>query len=279
MAADGAERTGKLAVHVDHVAVARGLVQPIDVLCDDQDLGARFGLQSGKRQMRLVGPRLRRLRAARVVEPVHKGGVAGKGLGRGHVLDPVLRPDPARIAERAKPAFGGNARAGENDDLFHRALLPYLCQSGGPMTTRILFVCLGNICRSPAAEGVFRALAPWAVTDSAGTSGWHEGDAPYGPMQDAARARGLDLSDLRARRVRARDFERFDLIIAMDAETQADTEALRPAGNTTPVRLFTDYAPDRGAGHVPDPYYTRDFEGTLDLIEACARGLVADLRR
>jgi protein-tyrosine phosphatase len=147
------------------------------------------------------------------------------------------------------------------------------------MTTRILFVCLGNICRSPAAEGVFRALAPWAVTDSAGTSGWHEGNPPYGAMQEAARARGIDISDLRARCVRAEDFERFDLILTMDAETSADTEALRPADNTTPVRLFTEYAPDWGADHVPDPYYTRDFEGALDLIEACARGLLADLRR
>ncbi|MET4127319.1 low molecular weight protein-tyrosine-phosphatase [Roseovarius sp. MBR-6] len=146
------------------------------------------------------------------------------------------------------------------------------------MTTRILFVCLGNICRSPAAEGVFRALAPWTVTDSAGTSGWHEGEPPYGAMQEALRARGIDISDLRARRVRAEDFERFDLILAMDAETHADTEALRPAGNTTPLRLFNAYAPDWGADHVPDPYYTRDFEGVLDLIEACARGLLADVR-
>lgn len=147
------------------------------------------------------------------------------------------------------------------------------------MTTRILFVCLGNICRSPAAEGVFRALAPWAATDSAGTSDWHQGEAPYGPMQAAARARGVDLSDLRARRVCAQDFERFDLILAMDASTLADTEALRPESNATPLRLLTEYAPDWGADHVPDPYYTRDFEGALDLIEACARGLLADLRR
>lgn len=122
-------------------------------------------------------------------------------------------------------------------------------------------------------------LAPWARTDSAGISGWHVGEPPYGPMQAAARARGLDLSDLRARRIWPGDFEHFDLILAMDGATMADTEALRPEGNTTPLRVFTDYAPDRGANHVPDPYYTRDFEGALDLIEACARGLLADLRR
>ncbi|MDT8326297.1 MAG: low molecular weight protein-tyrosine-phosphatase [Roseovarius sp.] len=145
------------------------------------------------------------------------------------------------------------------------------------MTSAILFVCLGNICRSPAAEGVFRALAPNVHTDSAGTGGWHVGEPPYGAMQDAARARGVDLSDLRARQFRADDFTRFDLIIAMDGQNLRDIEALRPDGNTTPLRLFTDYAPDAGMDHVPDPYYTRDFDGTLDLIEAAARGLLATL--
>ncbi|MEI4231970.1 low molecular weight protein-tyrosine-phosphatase [Roseovarius sp. D22-M7] len=145
------------------------------------------------------------------------------------------------------------------------------------MTHRILFVCLGNICRSPSAEGVFRTLVPAATTDSAGTGDWHVGDPPYGPMQDAASARGYDLSDLRARRITARDFDRFDLIVAMDAANLRAIEAVRPAGAATPVRLFTDYAPDRGMDHVPDPYMTRDFDGTLDLIEDCARGLAARL--
>ena len=141
------------------------------------------------------------------------------------------------------------------------------------MTSRILFVCLGNICRSPAAEGVFRALKPDAQCDSAGTAGWHVGKAPYGPMRDAARARGCDLSELRARQLAKTDFERFDLIIGMDDSNLADIEALRPAGNTTPVRLFTEFAPQTGMDHVPDPYYTRDFDGALDLIEAAAHGL------
>ena len=145
------------------------------------------------------------------------------------------------------------------------------------MTTRILFVCLGNICRSPVAEGVFRSLAPQARTDSAGTSGWHIGDPPYGAMQDAARARGLDISALRARQFEAEDFARFDLIVAMDAKNLAAIDSLRPAGNATPVRLLTDYAPDQGVDHVPDPYYTRDFDGTLDLIETCAKALAAKL--
>ncbi|MFB9148449.1 low molecular weight protein-tyrosine-phosphatase [Roseovarius ramblicola] len=145
------------------------------------------------------------------------------------------------------------------------------------MTSRILFVCLGNICRSPAAEGVFRALVPDAQTDSAGTGGWHIGEAPYDPMQHAARARGLDLSDLRARQFEAVDFDRFDLIVAMDAKNVTAIEALRPAGCATPVARLTDYAPETCADHIPDPYYTRDFDGVLDLIETCARGLAARL--
>ncbi|WP_050929329.1 low molecular weight protein-tyrosine-phosphatase [Aestuariivita boseongensis] len=145
------------------------------------------------------------------------------------------------------------------------------------MTSRILFVCLGNICRSPTAEGVFRHLMPTATTDSAGTAGWHVGKPPYGPMQEAARTRGYDLSDLRARQITGQDFSRFDLIIVMDDTNRADVEALRPAGNDTPVRLFTDFAPDTGMDHVPDPYYTRDFDGALDLIEAAAQGLKSHL--
>jgi len=141
------------------------------------------------------------------------------------------------------------------------------------MTTRILFVCLGNICRSPAAQGVFRVLAPEVDTDSAGTSGWHIGEPSYKPMQDAAAARGLDISDLRARQFHPGDFAAFNLIIAMDGANLRDIEAQRPKGNETPVRLFTDFIPDAGIDHVPDPYHTRDFEGALDLIEDAARGL------
>ena len=143
------------------------------------------------------------------------------------------------------------------------------------MPASVLFVCLGNICRNPAAEGVFRALMPQARTDSAGTSDWHVGDPPYGPMQAAAALRGIDLSDLRARQFGAQDFRDFGLILAMDDKNLRDIEALRPAGNTTPVRLLTDYAPQSGSDHVPDPYYTRDFNGVLDLIEQAARGLRA----
>lgn len=146
------------------------------------------------------------------------------------------------------------------------------------MPSRILFVCLGNICRSPAAEGVFRAMMPEAQTDSAGTSDWHVGDPPYQPMQAAARSRGYDLSDLRARQFVGQDFARFDLIIAMDANNLAVIEAQRPQDNKTPVRLFTDFAEGSNADHVPDPYYTRDFDGALDLIISASTGLKQSLR-
>ncbi|MEM9581121.1 MAG: low molecular weight protein-tyrosine-phosphatase [Pseudomonadota bacterium] len=144
------------------------------------------------------------------------------------------------------------------------------------MTTRILFVCLGNICRSPTAEAVFaqRAAGLDVAVDSAGTGGWHVGSPPYGPMQQAALRRGYDMSDLRARQFIPDDFARFDLIIAMDAQNVADIEALRPGGSAVPVRLMTEFAPDAGARKVPDPYYTRDFDGALSLIEVAAEGLV-----
>lgn len=117
-----------------------------------------------------------------------------------------------------------------------------------------------------------RALAPDLTIDSAGTAGWHAGDAPYGPMQEAARARGLDLSALRGRQFVRADFDRFDLIVAMDAQNQRDIEKLRPKGNDTPVRMLAE-------GDVPDPYYTRDFDGSLDMIEGAARRLLADISR
>lgn len=144
--------------------------------------------------------------------------------------------------------------------------------------TSILFVCLGNICRSPSAEGVTRALAGDRALslDSAGTGRWHIGEPPYGPMQQAAKARGYDLSDLRARLFTAADFDRFDLIIGMDRDNITDIESLRPAGHQTPVKLFSEYSKRPGTD-VPDPYYTREFDKTLDMVEVCAKGLLATL--
>ncbi|PRY77910.1 protein-tyrosine phosphatase [Marivita geojedonensis] len=148
------------------------------------------------------------------------------------------------------------------------------------MTHRILFVCLGNICRSPTAEAVTRAKAEargmTLSLDSAGTGNWHIGKPPYGPMQEAARARGYDLSALRARQVAASDFSRFDLIVVMDDDNASDLGAFGP---TDRVVRFTDYAPDSGSDYVPDPYFTRDFDGALALIEECADGLLDSLVR
>ena len=145
------------------------------------------------------------------------------------------------------------------------------------MASRILFVCLGNICRSPAAEGVMRQLAPQLVLDSAGTSDWEIGSPPYGPMQRAARARGYDLSGLRARQVEAEDFHRFDRIYAMDGDNLRRLETLRPAADGAALARLLDLLPDEPARDVPDPYYTRDFEGALDLVEAACKALCRDL--
>ncbi|GAA0302870.1 low molecular weight protein-tyrosine-phosphatase [Rhodovulum strictum] len=150
------------------------------------------------------------------------------------------------------------------------------------MTTRILFVCLGNICRSPTAHGVVAQMAEAArlpvQIDSAGTGGWHAGDPPDSRATREAARRGYDLSVLRARQVRAADFDGFDLILAMDRSNLADLERIRPPGNATPVRLFLDYA-DSPRDEVPDPYYEGGFDLVLDLVEDAARGLLAEIAR
>ncbi|MFT3688137.1 low molecular weight protein-tyrosine-phosphatase [Paenirhodobacter sp.] len=146
---------------------------------------------------------------------------------------------------------------------------------------RILFLCLGNICRSPAAEGVFRDMAAKAglsvELDSAGTGGWHVGAAPYGPMQVAARRRGYDLSKLRARRLEPGDFDRFDRILAMDSRNIAEAERIAPQGGRAQLGLFLEGG--TGLRDVPDPYYTRDYERCLDIIEAGARVWIDRLQR
>ncbi|SOC11296.1 protein-tyrosine phosphatase [Rhodobacter sp. JA431] len=145
---------------------------------------------------------------------------------------------------------------------------------------RILFLCLGNICRSPAAEGVFRKMAQDAgfavALDSAGTGGWHVGDAPYGPMQSAAGQRGYDLSDLRARQLAPADFYEFDMILAMDRQNLRDAQAVMPTDATARLEMFLQGA--QGTSEVPDPYYTRDFNGCLDIIEAGSKALLARLQ-
>ena len=148
------------------------------------------------------------------------------------------------------------------------------------MTTRILFVCLGNICRSPTAHGVFAHLAAQSgmdvIVESAGTGGWHIGDPPDARATAEAAARGYDLTPLRAQQATAADFARFDLIIAMDHANLSALERMRPAASETPVELFLSYA-DTPHSEVPDPYYEGGFDLVLDLIEDASRGLLATL--
>lgn len=146
--------------------------------------------------------------------------------------------------------------------------------------TRVLFVCLGNICRSPTAEAVFRQRAAQAglrvIVDSCGTSGWHEGEPPYPPAITAAARRGYDLAPLRARQIRAEDFTRFDHILVMDRRNLSDVQALCPKGGPSP-RLFLSHATGYG-DEVPDPWYTGAFDAVLDMIEAASDGLIARLQ-
>ncbi len=118
---------------------------------------------------------------------------------------------------------------------------------------------------------------PGSDVDSAGTSDWHIGKQPYGPMQQAAAAAGLDMSQQQARQVCSEDFTRFDLILAMDAQNLADLEAIRPSGSTARLALFTDVM-KKGPRDVPDPYYTRDFDGVLALIDEAAQAWAAELK-
>jgi protein-tyrosine phosphatase len=151
------------------------------------------------------------------------------------------------------------------------------------MERRILFVCLGNICRSPAAEGVFRSIAERTglpvIVDSAGTGDWHAGAPPDRRMIAAAARRGVDLSGQRARQVRPADFSDFTHLLAMDRSNLAHLREAMPEGTTAHVGLLLDYLPQATPSEVPDPYHggRQGFEDALDLIEAACRGLAATL--
>ena len=152
--------------------------------------------------------------------------------------------------------------------------------------TRVLFVCTGNICRSPTAEGVFRTFVERAglsdriAVDSAGTHGYHIGEPPDGRAIAHAKRRGYDLSSLRARRITPADFERFDLILACDRGHHGILHRQAGRDGQNRIAMFLDYAPELGIEEIPDPYYgdPQDFEHVLDIVERASAGLLAALR-
>jgi low molecular weight protein-tyrosine phosphatase len=152
---------------------------------------------------------------------------------------------------------------------------------------KVLFVCTGNICRSPTAQGVFRklvadaGLADAIKADSAGTHAYHVGEAPDRRAQVAARGRGYELSGIRARRIETEDFAVFDLILAMDRDHHEILSRLAPPASRHKVAMFLSYARRTKTLDVPDPYYggPEGFALVLDLIEDAAEGLLASLRR
>jgi len=148
----------------------------------------------------------------------------------------------------------------------------------------ILFVCMGNICRSPTAEGVFRhvvekkGLSDRIAVDSAGTHAFHVNEPPDRRAQAAAERRGISMSDIRARRIQASDFDRFDYIIAMDRGNLSMLIEQSDAEHHSKIRLFLDYT-SGNEDEVPDPYYggAAGFERVLDLVEEASRGLIETL--
>lgn len=152
---------------------------------------------------------------------------------------------------------------------------------------KVLFVCLGNICRSPTAEGVFRqvvqdaSLLDYIEIDSAGTHAYHIGQPPDRRAQAAAARRGVDLSALRGRQATVRDIQAFDYVLAMDRENLQNLQAICPAGFESRLRLFLEFAPLRAESEVPDPYFGGEsgFDRVLDMIEDAARGLLDDIRQ
>jgi protein-tyrosine phosphatase len=155
------------------------------------------------------------------------------------------------------------------------------------VTRRVLFVCMGNICRSPMAEGVFRQLVhgaglePRIVIDSAGTLAHTSGHPPDPRAVAAARRRGIDISGLRARRFRDEDFTAFDRILVMDQDNRDELLAHAPAASHSRIQLLLDATEDLAGQEVPDPYHgtPQDFERVLDLVGHGARALLVTLRR
>ncbi len=152
---------------------------------------------------------------------------------------------------------------------------------------KVLFVCMGNICRSPTAEGVFRhqvaaaQLQHCIEIDSAGTHAYHVGEPPDTRTQHTAQQRGIDLSQLRARQVKASDFDEFDYIVAMDTDNYALLRAQCSPEQACKLHLLLSFAPELTEQEVPDPYYGghQGFEHVLDLVETACQGLLNTLRQ
>ncbi len=154
-----------------------------------------------------------------------------------------------------------------------------------PSRTSILFVCLGNICRSPIAEGVFRHIAAQRglsdsfSVDSAGLGSWHIGHPADRRAQAALQARGIDISGLRARQVTPADFDQFDLILAMDRANREGLLKLAPKDRHHKITLFMEYAPNLCVQEIPDPFFgdKESFDYVCQLIDAACRGLLVSL--
>jgi protein-tyrosine phosphatase len=152
---------------------------------------------------------------------------------------------------------------------------------------KVLMVCMGNICRSPLAHGLFEdlveseGLSERVVVDSAGTHAYHVGESPDPRSQQTASRNGIDIGKQRARRVEHPDFEEFDYILAMDRDNFSNLVSHAPEAQRHKIRLFLEFAPDRDEEEVPDPYYggPDGFDRVYDMVKAASIGLLEDIRK
>jgi protein-tyrosine phosphatase len=149
---------------------------------------------------------------------------------------------------------------------------------------KVVFVCLGNICRSPTAEGIFRKLVDDAglndliAVDSSGTSNWHVGGPPDDRSIATAKLRGIDMSNLKSRQAVNDDFNQFDYVVAMDHSNHKELLAMCPPGHESRLRMCLSFAPSINLSEVPDPYYKDGFDAVFDMLELAGRGLLAEIR-
>ena len=161
-----------------------------------------------------------------------------------------------------------------------------MCPANTDLPVRVLFVCMGNLCRSPMAEGAFTRLVEEAglasriAVDSAGTHDYHVGDPPDKRAQRAAERRGYAISHQRGRQVSSRDFQEFDYILAMDEVNLRALQRFCPREHELKLKLFMEFHTDSGVREVPDPYYGGNdgFERVLDMVEDASQGLLRHLR-